>query len=356
MEVNSGFMNRCLQLAIKGCGATKPNPMVGAVIVNNNKIIGEGYHKIYGAAHAEVNAINSVKDEALLADSTMYVSLEPCAHFGKTPPCTELIISKKIPRVVIAARDPNPKVSGKGIDMLLNSGVKVVTGIMEKDAVELNRSFFVNQREQRPFIVLKWAQSRDGFIDMNRRAGDNKRPVRLSNGLTHSIVHKHRTMVQSILVGTNTAILDNPKLTARDWFGSSPTRIVIDRNNRIEDSSHLLDGTVKTIVFTSKAPTSTNKNKNIEYAEIDFDCDTNEQIIEHLYQFGIYSVMVEGGAKLLTSFIDRNLWDDAFIECSEMDLLDGVNGPKIEGEIISTKRLLNSYQYHVRRKTSPKFN
>lgn len=356
MEVNSGFMNRCLQLAIKGSGATKPNPMVGAVIVNNNKIIGEGYHKVYGGAHAEVNAINSVKDESLLADSTMYVSLEPCAHYGKTPPCAELIITKKIPRVVIATKDPNPKVSGKGIEMLLNSGVRVVTGIMEKEAVELNRAFFVNQREKRPFIVLKWAQSRDGFIDIHRQAGDNKQPVRLSNGLTHSIVHKHRTMVQGILVGTNTAILDNPRLTARNWFGNSPTRIVIDRNNKIESSSHLLDGTIKTIVFTSKLSKSTNRHDNVEYVEIDFDSDTNEQIIEYLYQSGIYSVMVEGGTKLLTSFIDKSLWDDAFIECSEMDLLNGVRGPKIVGEIISTKRLLNSCQYHIRRETSPKFN
>ena len=247
-------MRRCIQLARKGEGFTKSNPLVGSIIVYKNRIIGEGYHRRFGENHAEVNAINSVKDKSLLKQSTLYVSLEPCAHHGKTPPCAELIISNKIPRVVIAIRDPNPKVSGKGVELMKNAGINVIEGILEDEARELNKLFFVNQLYTRPFIILKWAQSKDGFIDLIRDPSENNQPTIISNKLTHTIVHKFRTRVQGILVGTNTAILDNPKLTSRMWYGDNPIRIVIDRLNRLPRSLALFDGKVPTIVFTEKTP------------------------------------------------------------------------------------------------------
>lgn len=355
MELNPIYMQRCLFLARKSEGFTKPNPMVGAVIVHDNKIIGEGYHRQFGEAHAEVNAINSVKDKSLLLTSTLYVSLEPCAHYGKTPPCAELIVKNKIPRVVIAVRDPNPKVSGKGIDMLKQNGIEVVEGILEEEAIEINRFFFVNQLYSRPYIILKWAQSKDGFIDLKRKPDENRLPVIISNKITHSIVHKFRTEVQGILVGTNTAILDNPKLTARKWFGDDPTRVVLDKNNKIPRNSFLFDGTVPTIVFTSSIPDDIKNTDNLKFIEIDFSKESNELILDHLYQERIYSLLVEGGSKLLSSFINKNLWDEAYIEVSEKKLHRGVNSPEIKGSFAATKRYLNSTQYHLKSKISRNF-
>lgn len=349
MGVNPIYMHRCLQLARKGEGFTKSNPMVGAVIVYENRIIGEGYHRQFGEAHAEVNAIKSVKNENMLKESTLYVSLEPCAHYGKTPPCAELIISKGIPKVVIAVRDPNPKVSGRGVELMKSKGIEIVEGVLEKEATELNRFFFINQKENRPYIILKWAQSRDGYIDNHRTVDEDKPPVLISNRLTHTIVHKFRTQVQGIIVGTNTALLDNPQLTARKWYGDSPTRIVIDRENKIPQDSALFDGTVQTFIFTASAPRERNfDNKQIKYIEIDFAKDTNRQIITHLYNEKIYSLLIEGGTKLLSSFIDKNLWDEAFIESSDKLLIDGVRAPKISGCITGTKKLLTSTQYHLK--------
>lgn len=355
MELNPIYMARCLFLARKSEGFTKSNPMVGAVIVHENKIIGEGYHRQYGEVHAEVNAINSVKDKSLLQESIMYVSLEPCAHHGKTPPCAELIIKNKIPRVVIAIRDPNPQVSGKGIDLLIKNGIDVKEGLLEEEAREINRFFFVNQLFSRPYVILKWAQSKDGFIDLHRKPEENRSPVIISNKITHSIVHKFRTRVQGILVGTNTAILDNPKLTARKWFGDDPTRIVIDKNNKIPLNSSLFDGTVPTIVFTTTIPVDRKDTENLKFIEIDFSKDTNKQILNHLYKENIYSLLIEGGAKLLSSFIEKNLWDEALIEVSEKRLHEGVNSPEINGCVIGTKRYLNSAQYHLKSKISRNF-
>ncbi len=355
MELNPTYMQRCLFLARKGEGFTKSNPMVGAVIVHKNKIIGEGYHRQFGEAHAEVNAINSVKDQSLLQESTMYISLEPCAYQGKTPPCTELIISKKIPRIVIASRDPNPKVAGKGVDILLNNGVEVKEEILKEEALEINRFFFVNQLYSRPFVILKWAQSKDGFIDLIRKPNDNKPPSIISNKLTSSIVHKFRTQIQGILVGTNTAILDNPKLTARKWFGDNPTRIVIDKDNKIPIDSSLFDGTVPTIVFTASTQNNIKKTDNIKFIKIDFSKDSNKLILSHLYKEKIYSLMVEGGSKLLTSFIEKKLWDEAYIEVSDKQLCQGVKSPEITGHLISNKRYLNSTQYYLKSEISRNF-
>ncbi len=350
MEQNLILMRRCFQLARKGEGFTKSNPLVGSVIVYKNSIIGEGYHRQYGENHAEVNAINSVKDKSLLKHSTLYVSLEPCAHHGKTPPCVELIISNKIPRVVLAIRDPNPKVSGKGIELMKKAGIEVTEGILEEEARELNKYFFVNQLYSRPFIILKWAQSKDGFIDILREPSENKQPTIISNKLTHIIVHKFRTRVQGILVGTNTAILDNPQLTSRMWYGDNPTRIVIDRKNRLPRSLALFDGKVPTIIFTENIPKDIISGNSLKFIEIDFSDVIVSQIVNHLYKEKIYSVLIEGGSKLLSSFIQNNMWDEAYIEVGDLELKSGVKSPEIQGEEIETKKYLNSSQVHLKSK------
>lgn len=353
MTIDEKFMRRCLQLALKGDGFVKPNPMVGAVIAHNGQIIGEGYHRQFGEAHAEVNAIRSVKNPDLLSSSVMYVSLEPCAHYGKTPPCAELIISKKIPKVVVAVRDPNPKVSGKGIEMMREAGIEVVSGVLETEATELNKSFFVNQLYNRPYVILKWAQSSDGFIDRDRLPNDNKPPALISNDLTHSIVHKFRTQVQGIMVGTNTAMLDNPKLTARKWFGKNPTRIVIDKDAKIPAHSAIFDEEANTLVFTQ--PDYPLKKSNIKSIVVDFKKDINIQILKHLYNQNIYSVLVEGGTFLLSTFIEKNLWDEAFIEISDKKLISGVKAPKISMENVSIKKYLDSVQLHLKNKITQNF-
>lgn len=349
MEQNPIFMQRCLQLARKGEGYTSPNPMVGAVIVRDNRIIGEGYHRKYGTAHAEVNAIASVKDNALLSESTMYVSLEPCAHHGHTPPCAELIISRGIPRVVVAMTDPNPKVAGRGIEMMRKSGIDVSVGMLAEEAGELNRIFLVNQLQNRPYIILKWAQSKDGFMDHHRTSCEEK-PVKISNSITQSIVHKYRTQVQGIIVGTTTALLDNPQLTARKWFGSHPARIVIDRENKIPAASALFDGVAPTIVFTASTPADPNRHEHVKHIVIDFSEDTNIQIIDELFKEKIHSLLIEGGASLLSSFIDREMWDEAYVEKSDQLLLSGIKAPDIQGEITEIKKYLNAFQYHIRAK------
>jgi diaminohydroxyphosphoribosylaminopyrimidine deaminase/5-amino-6-(5-phosphoribosylamino)uracil reductase len=348
MELNPQFMERCLQLARKGEGFAKPNPLVGAVVVHGGRIIGEGFHREYGKAHAEVNALASVKDRSLLPESTLYVSLEPCTHYGKTPPCTELIIAEKIPRVVVAVEDPNPKVSGKGISTMRAHGIEVVTGVLEKEARELNRVFFVNQLYRRPYVILKWAQSRDGFMDYYRTADDGQSPVILSNALTHTIVHKFRTQVQGIMVGTRTALLDNPRLTARKWFGDHPARVVVDRENRIPADASLFDGTAPTIVFTESVPSGAAHKERVKYIEIDFSGDTNSQLLRRLYDEKIYSLLIEGGARLLASFIARAIWDEAYVEIADKSLHAGVTAPAIRGDMVASVRYPGSVQYHLK--------
>jgi diaminohydroxyphosphoribosylaminopyrimidine deaminase/5-amino-6-(5-phosphoribosylamino)uracil reductase len=356
MELNPQFMERCFQLALKGEGFTKPNPLVGAVVVHNGRIIGEGFHREYGKAHAEVNAIASVKDSSLLPESTLYVSLEPCAHHGKTPPCAELIIAKKIPRVVVATGDPNPEVSGKGISMMREHGIEVATGILEEEARDLNRVFFVNQLYNRPYIILKWAQSSDGFMDHYRAADDGKTPVILSNALTHTIVHKFRTQVQGIMVGTRTALLDKPRLTARKWFGDHPTRVVIDRENRIPADASLFDGSAPTIVFTASAPSGAAKKEHVKYIETDFSGDTNTQILERLYDEKIYSLLIEGGARLLASFIEKEMWDEAYVEIARKPLHAGVKAPAIQGDMVASIDYPGSVQYHLKSQITRNFH
>ena len=349
MTTDEKMMRRCLQLAKKGRGFVSPNPMVGAVITHNGKIIGEGFHKLYGHEHAEVNAIRSVKDRSLLPESTLYVSLEPCSHHGKTPPCSELIVSQKIPRVVIAGVDPNPKVSGRGIAILQKAGIEVTCGILRQEAEALNAGFFVNQLERRPYIVLKWAQSKDGFIDKIRTEGDGLVPEKLSGTLTQSLVHRKRTLLQGIMVGTNTAILDNPQLTARKWYGKNPTRIVIDRSGKISKQASIFNNTAPVIVFT-ETPNYPIEKEHVTVVPITFDTNSIQQILNHLYQKGIYSILVEGGSQLLSSFISLNLWDEAFIEITQKQLTHGVAAPHIAHSAPNLKQYANSIELHLKNK------
>ena len=351
---NESYIHRTLQLARKGKGFVRPNPMVGAVIVHNDIIIGEGYHRKYGEAHAEVNAINSVKDASLLSKSTLYVSLEPCSHYGKTPPCAELIISHKIPRVVIAVADPNPKVAGKGIEMLRNNGVEVIVGVLENEARQLNKPFFVNHIHCRPYIILKWAQSNDGFID-RERVSNNEKPIRISNDVTSVLAHKLRTEVQAILVGTRTALLDNPQLTARKWFGENPTRIVIDRENRLSADLRIFDSVAPTIVFVDFSASISTKKEGITYISIDFSQHAVEQIAQQLFERNIYSLLVEGGAKTLSSFIEKNVWDEAFVEISDTCLLSGVKAPDIQGKTMSISAFSGANRIRLENGTTQNF-
>jgi diaminohydroxyphosphoribosylaminopyrimidine deaminase/5-amino-6-(5-phosphoribosylamino)uracil reductase len=302
-------MKRCIQLAKNGLGSTYPNPLVGSVIVYEGQIIGEGWHQKAGQAHAEVNAINSVKDKSLLKKATIYVSLEPCSHFGKTPPCSDLIIKHGIPNVIIGTVDPNSKVAGKGIQKLIESGKKITVGILEAECNELNKRFFTFQNKKRPYIILKWAESEDGFISPAERV--EQRPVWITNSYSRQLVHKWRSEEQAILVGTETVIADNPKLNIRDWVGTAPTRIVIDRNNRISKESYIFDNTQKTLIFTT-TKFGDEKNSN-QFIKIENNDAIAKQIVNNLHENDIQSVIIEGGSKTLQIFIDSNLWDEARI-------------------------------------------
>lgn len=334
MNIDEKYMRRCLQLASYGRGYVSPNPMVGAVIVCDGKIIGEGYHRKYGEPHAEVNAVNSVKDKGLLKKSTMYVSLEPCSHYGKTPPCSLLIINCGIPRVVIATQDPFPQVAGGGFKMLKEAGVEIKIGILEKEARALNKDFFSRQERHRPYVYLKWAQTRDGFIDAKRTEGDGKLPTKISSNFTQMLVHKHRSEITSIMVGTNTAILDNPSLTTRLWYGKNPIRVVLDKTLKIPKQSRIFDSSASTLVFT-EAVNSKKEIQNISYIPVCFDDNLLTNILMELNNYKIDSILVEGGSRLLNSFIEQRLWDEAFIEIANTDLKKGVKAPLLDAEIVS---------------------
>lgn len=326
MKIHEIYIKRCIELAKNGLGTTYPNPLVGSVIVHEGKIIGEGWHQKSGEAHAEVHAINSVKDKSLLSKSTIYVSLEPCSHFGKTPPCCDLIIKHKIPNVVIGTVDPNEKVAGNGIKRLLENGANVTVGILENECNELNKRFFTFHNKKRPYIILKWAESADSFIAPMHR--NKKEPVWLSNEFSRQLVHKWRSEEQAILVGTKTVLDDNPKLDVRDWNGKNPIRVVIDRIGKIDSSYYVKDKNTKTIFITEQE--NILSDENCIYENVIFENRLAEKIGAILYKNNIQSVIIEGGTTTLETFINENLWDEARVFRSKTQLKEGVKSPVLK--------------------------
>lgn len=334
------YMQRCISLALLGMGNVAPNPMVGAVLVNDNRIIGEGYHRQYGHAHAEVNCIRDAEMKCesgssgvnnignLLQASTLYVSLEPCAHFGKTPPCADLIIKKKIPKVVIGCRDPFEQVNGKGIEKLQAAGVEVVTGVMEEECRTLNKRFFTFHIWHRPYIILKWAQSENRKI-----AGPDGSKVFISNSITNRSVHKWRSEEVAILVGTTTAMLDDPSLTTRLWTGNHPARLVVDMNLHLPTSLKIFNGASRTIIFNKMIH---QQQEHVYYYRIHDGLSFLQQFTDALYQLNITSVLVEGGAKLLQTFIDAQLWDEArVITNNDLNIAAGTDAPVLSGALLT---------------------
>ena len=320
------YMRRCFELARKGLGMTMANPLVGAVIVHNDRIIGEGYHHEYGGPHAEVNAIRAVKDASLLSESTLYCSLEPCSHHGKTPPCSMLIKQKELKRVVVSNLDPFPSVNGKGIKCLEDAGIEVERGCLEDEGAQLNRRFFHYINYRRPYVILKWAQTADGFIDLEREPDDHEGPRWISDEVSRTLVHKWRSEESAIMVGTNTIITDNPSLNVRKWAGENPVRITLDRNGRLSDSAQILDGTQETIVFTG---VQRNYSGKIQIVQADPSYEMVD-VMEELFDRQIVSVFVEGGAKLHRSFLESGLWDEARVFTGKMLFDQGVKAPEID--------------------------
>ncbi len=330
-SVDKQYIARCLQLARCGWGSTSPNPMVGAVIVCNGRIIGEGYHIRAGEPHAEVNAVASVKNEDrhLLRCSTIYVSLEPCSHYGKTPPCCELIIECGIPRVVIAATDLNAQVNGAGIARMRRAGVEVVTGVLADEAYNLNKKFFTLHRLGRPHITLKWAQTADGFIDRWRNSADGAEPLAISTPVSLTAMHRLRASCDAILVGRRTALLDNPSLTVRHWGGRNPIRLVVDREALLPASLRIFDASAETVVFTC-LPVEGKFGENVRQVKLDEAVDVPSQILAHLSALKINSLLVEGGARLLSLFLAADLWDTIRVECNNrLKIGEGVAAPSL---------------------------
>ncbi len=330
------WMKHCLELALKGKGLVAPNPMVGCAIVHDGKLIGEGFHNEFGGAHAEVAAIHSVADRSLLKSSVMYVSLEPCTHLGKTPPCVDLILEHKIPYVVIGCIDPNPLVSGSGIEKLIRGKADVKVGVLELECRELNRRFFTFQEKKRPYIILKWARSADGFIDRKRSMAEIGNQERITCNESNKLVHQWRSEEQAIMVGTTTALLDNPSLTVRHVEGRNPLRVVIDKELKIPDHYRLFDKTSKTLVFTGSEHTS---EKNVEYVSLDFANNVMKQITDTLYKLNVSSIIIEGGRELVNGFINEGLWDEARVFTAPHKLGSGVKGPNVNKEPVSSERI-----------------
>lgn len=312
------YIQRALQIGKNGLGQTRPNPMVGSVIVVNNRIIGEGYTSKYGGNHAEVNAINSVINKSLLKQATIYVTLEPCSHYGKTPPCSDLIIHHQIPNIVIGCVDDNPEVAGKGIKKLLDAGRNVKVGVLETECKAHHKRFFTFHNKKRPYIILKWAESVDGFIAPKNRY--QLQPVWITNPISRQLVHKWRAEEQAILVGTNTVIMDNPSLTVRDWTGSNPTRVVLDKNNLLSNDYTIFNTQAETLTFKEQSVTA---------------------ICDYLFKNNINSVIIEGGSKTLQAFIDKNLWDEARVFKGDILFSEGVSAPNFKGKLIEKHSVLD---------------
>nr|WP_299679349.1 bifunctional diaminohydroxyphosphoribosylaminopyrimidine deaminase/5-amino-6-(5-phosphoribosylamino)uracil reductase RibD [uncultured Tenacibaculum sp.] len=330
-------MARCLELAQNGIGTARPNPSVGAVIVHNDKIIGEGFTDPYGGPHAEVNAVNSVKDESLLKEATIYVTLEPCSHHGKTPPCADLIVRKQIPNVVIGTVDTNSLVFGEGIKCLKKAGCNVKVGVLEEECKQHHKRFFTVQNKQRPYIILKWAETSNGFIAPKNK--ETQEPVWISNTYAKQLVHKWRSEEHAILVGTNTVIADNPKLNVRSWSGNNPTRVILDKSLRIPNNLSVLDGSIPTIVLTEKEKGT---NENIIFERIDFSRELASQICEVLSKHKIQSVIIEGGRQTLQSFIDEDLWDEARVFIGDISFSEGIKAPVLNYFLSKQEKIKNN--------------
>ena len=337
MKTHEHFIDKCIRLARKGALDVSPNPMVGCVIVNNGEIIGEGYHKEYGKNHAEVNAINSVKDKSVLKNSILYVNLEPCCHHGKTPPCTDLIIKYNIPKVVIGCIDTFSKVSGQGIKKLKDNSVEVIYGVLEKDCIELNKRFFCYHIKKRPYIILKWAKSKDNFI----APINQEKPFWMTCEKSKKLVHSWRAEEDAILVGRKTVVADNPSLTVRMCEGKNPIRIVIDKELSLNEKSNVFDDQAKTIVFNNIKSSIVDKTT---YLKADFN-NLNQDILNQLYNRDILSLIIEGGAITINSFIEKNLYDEIRVFTTDKILKKGVNSPElpdinlIETSIINNDKL-----------------
>ncbi len=331
-QTDERYMQRCIELALQGIGKVAPNPMVGAVLVYGDRILAEGFHEQYGQAHAEVNCFNHVskEDEGLLPAATLYISLEPCAHFGKTPPCADLIIRKQVKKVVIGCRDPFEQVNGKGIEKLENAGVEVVTGVMNDECLQLNKRFFTFHTHRRPYIILKWAQTANGMIAGRQPVqGSNEPATRLiiSNEQTNRFVHKWRSEEAAILVGANTALADDPSLTNRLWSGNSPVRMVLDPSLRLPMGLKVYDRNQLTILLNY---VKTEEQKGLVYYQLDRSQEVVEQILHACYQKKLLSLIVEGGARLLQSFISKGLWDEARIITNTTQVLEeGLKAPSL---------------------------
>lgn len=341
-NVEEKYMLRAIELARIGMGNVSPNPMVGCVIVHKGIIIGEGYHCEFGKSHAEVNAVNSVENRELLKESTMYVTLEPCSHYGKTPPCSDLIIQCGIPNVVVGTIDPFAQVAGRGLERLRSAGCKVLQGYIEDKCIELNRRFFCFHQNKRPYIILKWAQTADGFIDIDRSCEHYGQSTWITNDLSRIAVHKMRSDESAILVGTNTARKDNPSLTVRDWSGRPPLRLVIDKEMKLSAELFLFDQSIPTIVYTSKEVTDKN---NLEFKKILFNGNELDQILKDLHERGILSLIVEGGQILLTSFISRDIWDEARVFIGKSNFHSGVKAPAFDALMVKSEELDDSWMF-----------
>jgi len=319
-------MQRCLDLAQQGLGNVAPNPMVGCVIVHDGKIIGEGYHRKFGEAHAEVNAINAVVNQELLKGSTLYVNLEPCSHFGKTPPCADLIVQKKIPQVVVGSYDPNPLVAGKGIEKLKAAGVEISTEILKPESDFLNRRFFTFHSKHRPYIILKWAQSSNGFMALNE-----PKQFWFTNSESKKLMHKWRTEENGIWVGRNTVEVDDCELTARLWQGKNPVRMIIDRKLSLPLNKKVFNEEATTLVFNEK---ENRESGNNHFIQIDFTANVLQQILTKIYQLNIQSITIEGGPNTLQQFISQNLWDEARVFTTTHQILTGKRAPELHGKLI----------------------
>ena len=320
-------MERAIELAQFGATQVSPNPRVGAVLVYDSKIIGEGYHAYYGGAHAEVNAIKSVKDQSLLSKSTLYVTLEPCSHHGKTPPCADLILQHKIPKVVIACKDPNPLVNGKGIQRLREQGVEVIEGICEEEAYFMNRHFMIAHQKKRPYILLKWAESKDHFIDIDRKTNAYQGSFPISSNLSQLESHYLRSTYQGILVGTNTVLNDNPSLTTRKVFGKNPTRIIIDKDLKISTEASCFNAESKTIIYNQHL---SKVEEHLSYEQLDFRTPILEALFSNLYtQHHLISILVEGGAQVLQACINEGYYDEIITFQSETYLKTGLKAPHL---------------------------